>query len=384
MKQQIIYLDYAATTPLDERVLAAMQPYLSDKFYNPSAAYQPAREIRRDIEDARKSIAHILGAKPTEIIFTAGATESINLAFTVGGHIVTSSIEHHAVLKTAAQFEHSIVGVDEKGRINLGELQSAIREDTKLISIILVNNEIGTIQSLNHVAQLIEKVKEKRIEDGNKTPLFLHTDASQAAGILDLNVTRLGVDMMTLNGGKIYGPKQTGILYVRSCVDLQPMIRGGGQEMGLRSGTENVAGIIGLTRALQIADKIRKTEADRLANLRQQLIDLLQSAFTDILFIGDPKHHAPHILSVAWQGLDAERVLFQLETKNILVALGSACAANKDARSHVLTALGLAPDIIDGSLRFSIGRQTTEKQITQAGKIITAVVKQELERGRKI
>lgn len=384
MDQKIIYLDYAATTPLDERVLAAMQPYFSEKFYNPSAAYQPAREVRQDIEAARSNIAQILGAKPTEVIFTAGATESINLAFSIGGHVVTSSIEHHAVLKMAAQFDHSTIGVSEEGRINPGELQSAIRDDTKLVSIILVNNEIGTIQSLRHVAQLIENIRDKRIKDGNKTPLFLHTDASQAAGILDLNVARLGVDMMTLNGGKIYGPKQTGILYARSCVDLQPIIRGGGQERGLRSGTENVSGIIGLTRALQIADKTRKTETDRLSSLRQQLVDLLQSAFADILVIGDPKHHAPHILSVAWPGLDAERALFQLETKNILVALGSACAANKDARSHVLTALGLAPDIIDGTLRFSFGRQTTSELVAKAGKIIVEVVKQELGRGKKV
>lgn len=384
MNQKIIYLDYAAATPLDRRVLKVMQSYLSEKFYNPSAAYQPAREVKRDIEAARSSIARILGAKPTEIIFTAGATESINLAFSVGGHVVTTAIEHPAVLEVASELNHTIVGTDEGGRINFDKLQSAIRDDTRLISIGLINNEIGTVQSLRPIHQLIEDTKATRLKSGNKTPLFLHTDASQAAGILDLNVARLGSDMLTLNGGKIYGPKQTGILYARSGVVLQPIIRGGGQEMNLRSGTENVAGIIGLAKALEIANKKRKTEVERLASLRQQLFDTLQSAFGDILLIGDPKHHAPHILSVAWQGLDAERVLFRLENENILVATGSACESNKNARSHVLTALGLPTDVIDGSLRFSFGRQTTEKQIAQAGKIIVAVVKQELERGQKV
>lgn len=384
MKQQIIYLDYAAATPLDERVLSAMQPYLSEKFYNPSAAYQPARDVRQDIEAARGSIARILGAKPTEIIFTAGATESINLAFSVGGHVVTTAIEHPAVLEAASELDHTNVGVNEGGRVDLDELKSAIRDDTRLISIGLINNEVGTVQALRPVARLIEEIRGNRLKNGNKTPLLLHTDASQSAGILDLSVARLGVDMLTLNGGKIYGLKQTGILYTSSSVVLQPIIRGGGQEMNLRSGTENVAGIIGLAKALEIADKKRKIETDRLANLRQQLFDTLQSAFKDILFIGDPKHHAPHILSVAWQGLDAERVLFSLESENILVATGSACGSNKDTRSHVLTALGLSSGVIDGSLRFSFGRQTTEKQIAQAGKIIVAVVKQELERGQKI
>lgn len=381
--KKTIYLDYAAATPLDGKVLASMQPYWSDTFYNPSAAYQPAREVRVDIENARKTISQIMGAKPGEIIFTAGATESINLAFTVGGHIVTSSIEHLAVLKTVEQFDHSIVGVNEKGLVNIDELQLSIRDDTKLVSIGLVNNEIGTVQSLGPVVQLIKNIRNQRRQNNNKTPLFLHTDASQAVGIIDINVSRLGVDMMTLNGGKIYGPKQTGILYADSSVQLRPIVIGGGQERGLRSGTENVAGIIGFTKALEIAEKKRKTEVENLTGLRMQMLNILQKEFSDLIVIGDQKHHAPHILTVAWPSLDAERILFGLEAQDVLVATGSACAANKDTRSHVLIALGLEPKIIDGSLRFSFGRQTNAGDIDRAAKIIVMTIQQELTRGKR-
>ena len=382
MSKKTIYLDFAAATPLDGEVLRAMKPYGADFFYNPSAPYQPAREVRGDIEFARASVARILGTKPTEVIFTAGATESINLAFNTGGHVVTSVVEHAAVITTAENYDHSLVGVDKNGLIKLAELEKLIRDDTTLISIGLVNNETGALQPLGEVIKIIEKVRTKRAQKSVSTQLFLHTDASQAGGVLDLNVARLGVDLLTLNGAKMYGPKQTGILYVSSSVNLRPIVRGGGQERGLRSGTENVAGIIGFAKALEIAQKKRKTEVERLHGLRQKMINIFQSEFDDIIILNNPKHQAPHILTIAWSGLDAERALFALEANNILVATGSACAANKDSRSHVLTALGLKPDIIDGSLRLSFGRQTTSKEIAQAGKIISMTVKRELERGK--
>ncbi len=382
MSKKTIYLDYAAATPLDPIVLEAMQPYQNEIFYNPSAPYQPARKVRSDIEEARGTVARILGAKPTEVIFTAGATESINLAFTTGGHVVTSAIEHTAVIETAKQYDNTIVGVDKNGLINLDELEKSIRDDTKLISIGLINNEIGVIQSLNEIAKIIEGVRSARQKNNNPTPIYLHTDASQAAGILDMNVARLGVDMLTINGGKMYGPKQMAVLYVNSKVKLQSIIHGGGQESGLRSGTENVAGIIGFAAAFSIAEKKRKSEVERLRDLRSQMIGALQAEFTDVMILGHNKHQAPHILSVAWEKLDAERVLFALENENILVATGSACAANKDTRSHVLLSLGLKPSIIDGSLRLSFGRITTTKEIAQAVKIISMTVKKEIERGR--
>lgn len=382
MTKKNIYLDFAAATPLDAKVLHAMQPYMTEDFYNPSAPYQPAREVRISIETARASVAHLLGAKPTEIIFTAGATESINLAFTMPGHVVVSSIEHVAVLQTAQQHEYSIVPVDSHGRVELSQLADSIRDDTTIVSIGLVNNEIGVVQSLRDIAKIIKDFRRKRRQEGNSTPLYLHSDVSQAAGILDLNIARLGVDLLTLNGGKMYGPKQSGILYVASGVVLKPLIYGGGQESGLRSGTENVAAVIGFAKAFELAEKKRKNEVERFIILRQKMIEIFSSEWEDMIILGHKKHQAPHILTVSWDGLDAERVLFGLENENILVATGSACAANKDTRSHVLAALGLAETSIDGSLRLSFGRSTTLEQVEQAAKIINMTIKKELHRGK--
>ncbi len=384
MANKLIYLDYAAATPLNQQVMAAMQPYLTDLFYNPSAPYQPAREVRADIENARHNVAKIIGARSSEIIFTAGATESINLAFSIDGHIVTTEIEHAAVLEAAKVKEYTIIKVDEKGRVDPSNIKKAIQPETTIVSIALVNNETGVTQDIKAIAEVIASERTRRNEAGESKPIYLHTDASQAAGMVDLHVARLGVDMMTLNGAKIYGPKQTGILYANSSIELSPIISGGGQERGLRSGTENIAGIIGFAKALEITEKKRKTESERLQKLHAQLLDILQNEFEDLVVVGDQKHHTPHILTVAWPGLDAERVLFRLEAENILVATGSACAANKDTRSHVLLALGLSPDVIDGSIRFSFGRSTTSDEIDRAVKIIVTVIKQELSRGTKL
>lgn len=379
---EIIYLDYAAATPLDERVFEAMKPYFSEVFYNPSAAYQPAREVKQTIEEVRSKVAHIIGAKPGEIVFTAGATESINLAFKGvldnDTHVVTTAIEHQAILGSIKGYSSSIVPVNRKGLIDLKDLERLVQPQTKLISVGLVNNELGIIQPLRLVSQLVQRIRHKRFEEGNETPIYLHTDASQAAGLLDLHVARLGVDLMTLGGGKIYGPKQSGILFVQSSVGLLPTMTGGGQERGLRSGTESVVNIIGFAEALSLADKKKKTEVKRLQDLRAHFITLLTESFSDdIVIITDQKQSAAHILSIAWPGVDAERVLYALESKGVLVATGSACAANKGTRSHVLEAIGLEAETIDGSLRLSFGRESNEERIAQAVKIITEVVKKE-------
>lgn len=385
MANKTIYLDYAAATPLDSNILAAMQPYLTDVFYNPSAPYQPAREVRNSIEDTRGSVARAIGAKPTEVIFTAGATESINLAFNIGGHVVTTKTEHAAVLQAAKLHNNStFVSANKKGRVDPQDIKKSITPQTTLVSVGMVNNETGTVQDIKAIAKVIFDERQNRVKNNNSTHIYLHTDASQAVGILDINVARLGIDMMTLNGAKIYGPKQTGILYLDSSIDLKPIIAGGGQERGLRSGTENVANIIGLGMAIEIAERKRKTEVERLQKIRGQMIDILQGSFNGLIMIGDQKHHAPHILTVAWPGLDAERILFALEAQNVLVATGSACAANKDTRSHVLMAMGLEPDTIDGSLRFSFGRQTTTHDIDTAARIIVETIKQERDRGKRI
>lgn len=370
-----IYLDHAAATPLDPVVLTAMQPYFSDMFYNPSSPYAPAIAVRRDYDAAKSRIAAILGAQAGEITMTAGATESVNLAFAAGnGHVVTTTIEHQAVLAAAARGDHTLVAVDRHGRVDPAAIKQAIRPDTWLISVGLANNEIGTVQPLSKIAEIISDIRADRLESGNHTPLYLHSDASQGVGQIDVNVARLGVDLLTINAAKIYGPKQVGLLYAARSVELQPQIVGGGQEQGRRSGTENVAGVIGMAKALERADAARKTEVRRLAELRDDLEQRLVAAFPDAIVSGHKKHRLAGHLHISFPNVDAERLVFALETQDVLVATGSACAANKGTRSHVLTAIGLAPEFADGSLRLTLGKATDVQAIeTAAGHIITAV-----------
>ena len=376
-----VYLDHAAATPLDPAVLDAMQPYFSDAFYNPSSPYAPAVKVRRDYEAAKAHIAIIIGAKPGELTMTAGATESINLAFSSGtGHVVTTVIEHQSVLAAAGKYEHTLIDVDKNGRVDPAKIHQAIRPDTWLISVALANNEIGTVQPLSKIAEIIKQVRTERLANGNMTPLYLHSDASQGAGQLDLHVTRLGVDMLTLNAAKVYGPKQVGLLYAARSVRLQPQIVGGGQESGLRSGTENVAGVIGFAKALSLADEHRHGEVTRLSGLRDDLQKKLIEAFPDAIISGHHKYHLAGHLHISFPGLDAERLIFGLEARGVLLATGSACAANKGTRSHVLVAIGLEPSIADGSLRISLGKNTTEEAIDYAAEAIIAEVQQEKER----
>lgn len=382
--EELIYLDHAAATPMSDAVIAAMQPYMQEYFYNPSSPYAPAVYVRRAVEDARHRAAIAIGAQPADSIFTAGATESINLAMTVAtnAHVVTTAIEHDAVLAAARQYDHTIVAVGDHGLINIDMIVNVIRDDTTLVSIGLANNELGVIQPLRDIATRISEIRSERLSVGNHTPLWLHTDASQGAGQLDLSVARLGVDMMTLNAGKMYGPKQVGLLWRRAGVQIQPIVYGGGQEMGLRSGTENVAGIIGFAEALERAQKSRTSEAKRLSQLRDQLQAQLQTHFADmIVTTGRKKRLAGH-LHVAFPGLDAERLVFRLETRGVLVATGSACAANKNTRSHVLVALRLDDAVCDGSLRLTLGKLSTPESIARAGEIIIQEVAAEYARIR--
>lgn len=377
----IIYLDHAAATPLAPKVLAAMQPYFSDAFFNPSSPYAPAVTVRRDYEDAKARIAACIGARPAEIVMTAGATESINLAIrSIGGHVVTSAIEHESVLAAVRRGDHTIVGVSSKGRVDPGAIAQAIRPDTRLVSIALANGEIGTIQPLGDIAAIIQQEREKRLKNGNDTPIYFHSDASQGAGLLDIHIARLGVDLLTLNAGKVYGPKQVGLLWTERSVRLEPQIVGGGQEGGLRSGTENVAGVIGFAKALELAEKGRKKENERLAGLRNYLQSELSGAVPQMVVSGDHNRCLSSHLHVSFPGIDGERLVFALESRGVLVATGSACAANKGTRSHVLTAIGLTPEVADGSLRLSLGRLSTDKNVDQAAAVIIEEVLREYER----
>lgn len=378
---EFIYLDHAAATPLSTEALEAMQPYFSAAFFNPSSPYAPAVAVRSHYEDAKARIAALLGARPAELTMTAGATESINLALQgTGGHIVTSAIEHQSVLAAAKRAEYSLVEVAPSGRVDPSVVKKAIRPDTRLVSIALANGEIGTIQPLSDIAAIIEEERMKRLENGNKTPIYLHSDASQGAGLLDLHVTRLGIDMLTLNAGKVYGPKQVGLLWVQRSVEIKPYIVGGGQERGLRSGTENVAGVMGFAKALELAEKARKDETSRLVQLRDMLESALTSAFPEAVVSGDHNHRLASHLHISFPGIDGERLVFALENRGVLVATGSACAANKGTRSHVLTAIGLPPEVADGSLRLSLGRLSSEQNTKRAAEIITEEVKKEYQR----
>jgi len=378
---QPIYLDHAAATPLDPSVAVAMQPYFTEQFYNPSATYMPAQQVRKALDKARADVAHWLGTRPSEIIFTAGGTEANNLAIHgimrqyPGSNVVVSAVEHEAVLAPAHRYDCREVAVKVDGILDLDALTAAIDDQTVLVSIMYANNEIGTIQPIKDVAAHIETVRKQRREQGISLPIYLHTDACQAANYLDLQVARLGVDLLTLNGGKIYGPKQSGALYVKGGIVLQPLIDGGGQERGLRSGTENVAQAVGLAAALDLAQSQRHDEAKRLQTLQHEFIKQLTARIPEAIVNGSQKHRLPNNIHVTFPGIDNERLLIQLDEAGILAAAGSACSASNDEPSHVLRALGLSDPDAQSSLRFTLGRYTSDQDIDQTVDTLTNLVR---------
>lgn len=372
----MIYLDHAAATPVSERVFEAMKPYFSDDFFNPSAAYLPAKKVAADYENAKAMIGHAIGAKANDIVITAGATEANNLAL----NVTTSPIlflvtEHDSVRKVAKQYGGEAIAVDKNGRILLEDLKSKITDETMLISVSLANNELGVIQPLSEIAAIIRDIRFDRLKRGIKTPLYLHSDASQAMNLLDVNVARLGVDLMTLNAAKVYGPKGVGALYVAHGVKLQPLTRGGGQENGLRSGTENVPGVVGFATAIAEAKEHINGNRKKYAAWRK----ILLSELHDYELI-NKKHALDNFVVLCYNGIDAERLVFLLEEKGIYVSTGAACAASKGVRSHVLAAIGLSDEEIAGSLRLTMGETNTEEQIREAAKTINEVVAKECAR----
>jgi cysteine desulfurase len=375
-----IYLDYAAATPLDGRVFDAMKPFFKEEFYNPSSSYLAAKAVKQALEDARARVAHWLGAKPTEVIFTAGATDSINLAIQgvmrrfPDAKVAVSAVEHEAVLACAKRFNHTIIPVTHDGTVNMAALKKVIDDTTVLISILAANNEVGTIQPLKEVAAILAEVRKLRQLKNNRLPLYLHTDASQGGLYLDLHTSRLGVDLLTLNGGKMHGPKQTGVLFVKTGIQLDPIVVGGGQEGGLRSGTENVAGNVGLATALDIAQSERKEAIAKTAAMRDELQRLITAALPTTIVNGNLKKRLPNNLHLSWPGVDGERLLMLLDENGVMASTGSACAANKQTASHVLIACGLDESTVQGSLRLTLGRKTTPDQVAMAAdRIIGAV-----------
>ncbi len=365
-----IYLDHAATTPVDARVIEAMLPYLTTYWGNPSGIYQEAREARKGLDDARRGVATILGAKPNEIVFTAGGSESDDLAIRGvvaatrrrGNHVVTSSIEHHAVLHTVQSLERdglctaTYLPVDGEGFIDIAELERAITDETVLVSIMYANNEVGTIQPIADIARLVRRRNPRTL---------IHTDAVQAAGALDLSVDVLGIDLLSLAAHKFYGPKGVGALYVRSRTPLAPRVLGGAQERDRRAGTENVAGAVALAAALRLAHDDRDARNRHDARIRDRLLDELTARIPHVRVNGpaDRTRRLPNNFNCCVGHVEGETLLLQLDMSGVAASSGSACTTGSLEPSHVLTAMGIPPEIARSSLRLTVGKDTTDADI---------------------
>ena len=375
-----IYLDYAATTPVDTRVLKAMQPYWSHEFANPSALYKGGVKALAVINQARADIATVLSCNPREIIFTAGGTESNNLALlgvtqnyqlqnNKPGHIITTAIEHHSVLHIIEALKQwgwkvSYVPVDSEGLIDLEALKKLVRKDTVMISVMYANNEIGTIEPIAEIGKWLNGLNKARTQKRLGRILF-HTDACQAGGALPLDVNKLKIDMLTLNGSKVYGPKQMGILYLRTGIHIQPLIHGGGQERNLRSGTENVPAIVGLATALVLAQKQSAQESKRLRTLQKHFVDRLSKKVKGITLNG-PKvgpNRLANNINFSVDGIEGESLMLYLDSYNIAVATGSACATASLDPSHVLVAIGRTQKDAYSAVRISMGKDTTKASL---------------------
>jgi cysteine desulfurase len=383
-----IYLDYAATTPVDKRVKEAMEPFLSEKFGNTMSLHSFGQEAKTALEEAREIISDLMGAKPNEVIFTSSATESNNLALKGvafankerGKHIIISSIEHPCILESAKWletqgFEITKIKVDKYGIVNLDELEKSIKKDTILVSIMHANNEIGTIQPIEKVSKIIKAQSSKL-----KAKTYFHTDAAQTFGKIPVNVKELGVDLMTVSSHKMYGPKGVGALYIKEGTKIEPILHGGGHEMGFRSSTVNVAGIVGFARACEISKNEMEKEAKRLKKLKDKLIKGILNKIPGSHLNSHPEKSLPNIVNFWFEGVDGESLVIQLDLMGIAVSTGSACSTQKLEPSHVLLAIGLKEKEIQGSLRISFGRFTKEKDIDYFLKILPKVI----ERVRKL
>jgi cysteine desulfurase len=370
----LIYLDFNATTPVDPRVADAMQPYLSGCFGNPSSSHQLGREARRALALARSQVASCLGCDPDEVVFTSGGSEANNAAIRGvvaargGGHVVTSAVEHPAVLEVVLALEidglitSTIVGVDRWGRVDPDEVVGALRPDTALVTVMLANNEVGTLQP---IAELAAACRERGV--------LLHTDAAQAVGKVPVDVRRLGVDLLSVAGHKLYAPKGVGALYVRRGVAIEPLIRGAGHELGRRAGTESVLLAAGLGAACTIVHDELDAEMPRLRALRDRLERLLRADLPAVVVHGHPQHRLPNTLSVAFPGAHAHRLLERLGDR-VAASPGSACHADKVQVSHVLAAMGVGPATALSTIRLSVGRFTTEAEVDRAAALILAEV----------
>jgi len=361
-----IYMDHSATTPVDPSVLQKMLPFFSEKYGNPNSVHAWGREVRTAVDEARANVAHLLNADPREILFTGGGSEADNLAIkgvaeTLSGkgrHVITSAIEHHAVLDTVKWlanegFEVTILPVDSSGRVSVEDFRAAVRPDTILATVMYANNEVGTIQPIRELGEICR-------ERG----ILFHTDAVQAAGHLPLDVKDLPIDLLTMAAHKMYGPKGVGALYVRKGVRLAPLVHGGGQEFGLRSGTENTAGIVGFGAAAELAvRRIANGEIDEERRLRDRLIDGILSRIEDVILTGHRTERLPFHASFCIRYIEGEAMLLRLDFSGIGASSGSACTSGSLEPSYVLLAMGLDHATAHGSLRLTLGKDTTEEDI---------------------
>ena len=381
---RINYLDHAATTPMRTEVFEKMVPYFTQKFGNPSSLYSLAGEARYGVDEAREQVAFVLNSRENEIVFTGSGSESNNTAIkglaaaraVHSGHIITTAIEHHALIHPVEQleklgYEATYVSVDNTGRVDPEEFASAVRPDTFLASVMLVNNEIGTIQAVREIAGLTRKYAMSCNAD-----VLIHTDAVQAAGKISLDVDELDVDMMSLSGHKIYGPKGVGVLFVRRGIVLEPLISGGGQERQRRSGTENVASIVGLGEALVLSESERLSNRSKMQRMSNRLVNGIMEKIPDAVIDDKRLCHVPEIINVAFRGVEGESILLGLDFKGIAASSGSACTSASLEPSHVLLAMGQEPELAVGSVRFSLGRDTTDEDITDVLEALPGVVKQ--------
>ena len=371
-----IYMDHAATTPTDPEVVRAMLPFWTDVFGNPSSVHQEGREAGRAVEEARSTVAEVLGARPEEIVFTAGGTESDNLALKGvadakkdrGHHIITSKIEHHAVLETCRflegkGFHVTYLDVDNRGSVDPEAVQRAITDETILVSIMHANNEIGTIQPIAAIGRIVRECG-----------IVFHTDAVQTAGHLATRVDELDVDLLSLSAHKLYGPKGVGALYIRKGTKITPFLHGGEQERRRRASTHNVPGIVGLGRAIALAEARREVEGPRLTALRDRLIAGIVGGIEHTVLNGDPRGRLPSNVSVAIAFVEGESLVLSLDMEGIACATGSACTSLSLEPSHVLIGIGLSHELAHGTLRFSLGRHTTEEDVDHVLAVLPGIV----------
>ena len=383
-KQGIVYLDHSGTTPVDPRVVEAMIPYFTQHYGNPSSIHTVGQEARYALDESRERVSRVLHCRPREVVFTGSGTESDNAAIygvatalhETGNHIITTSAEHHAVLHTCQHleglgFDVTYLPVDRHGMVNPEMVYQAITDRTTLVSIMYANNEIGTINPIADISHMVQR----RAGELERT-IAMHTDAVQAAGFLDLNVGRLGVDMLSLSGHKFYGPKGTGALYVRRGTPFLPLMLGGGQERERRAGTENIPGIVGLSVGLELVESQREQTSNHCAALRDRIISGIVERIPGCHLNGHPTERLPNNVNFSFEGVEGEPILLGLDMAGIAASSGSACSSGSLEPSHVLLALGQSAELARGSLRITLGKGNTVEEVDYLLEELVALVRQ--------